>query len=47
MIGEALLHDPEDRKLYLFGQTRKVLRNVQLRFDFTAFGESLDIPLKS
>src|ERR1700679_3398882 len=45
-IGQALLHHAEDGKLRLFGQTRKFLRDFELRFDFTAFGESFDIPTK-
>ena len=45
-IGEALLHNAENGKLRIFGQTRKVLRDFKLGVDFTAFGKSLDIPTK-
>ena len=45
-IREALLYDPENGKLHLFGQTRKDLRDVEPGIDFAAFGKSLDIPMK-
>ena len=45
-IREALLHDPENGKLHLFGQTRKDSRDVEPGVDFAAFGKSLDIPMK-
>src|SRR6202522_4776338 len=45
-IGETLLNNPEDGKLHFFGQIREIRRNVELGINFTAFGESLDIPAK-